>query len=275
MTDFFFWQNEKPLRMVWRVEKNSGAAYLIGTAHFFPHSFARPLTRLLRAAPTVLFEGPLDDVSSARIAEYGRQGAGVPTFVDALTPEAIREIERVLRRRLADANGDEWLLTLVERKPIYFESCTRDVRPWAAFFSIWRACLAWNYSMDLEGYQIARRLGKPIQFLETLDEQLAVLDNIPLERIAHQLNDYTNWETYKHEYVRTFLAGDLDRLMTLTARFVTRGPVLVGARDQILFDRMQPILARESAVAFVGFPHVPGVTALFRNAGYAVTQVRA
>jgi hypothetical protein len=260
--------------MIWRVEKNNRASHLIGTAHFFPHSFARAFTRLLREAATALFEGPLDDASSARIAEYGRQGAGVPTFVEMLTPETIRAIERILRARLDHQNGDAWLLSLVERKPIYFESFTRDIRPWAAFFSIWQTYLGWKFSMDLQGYQIARKLSKPIHFLETLDEQLAVLDNIPLDRIARQLNDVENWERYKNEYVQIFLDGDLDKMMAFTSRFVTRGPVVVGARDQILFDRMKPILERVNAVAFIGFPHIPGVTHLMRDAGYAVTQVR-
>ncbi len=270
-----FWSNEKPLRMIWRVEKNHRAAHLVGTAHFFPYSFARAFARLMQDAATVLFEGPLDDASSARIAEYGRQGADAPTFVELLTPEAIRAIERILRHRLDNQNGDTWLLSLVERKPIYFETFTRGVRPWAAFFSIWQTYLGWKYSMDLQGYQIARKLGKPIHFLETLDEQLAVLDHIPLERIARQLNDIENWESYKNEYVKIFLDGDLEKMMTLTARFVTRGPVVVGARDQILFDRMKPIIERDDAVAFIGFPHIPGVTKLLRDDGYNVAQVRA
>jgi uncharacterized protein YbaP (TraB family) len=270
-----FWSNEKPLRMLWRVEKQARVSHLIGTAHFFPHSFARAFTRLMQNVATVLFEGPLDDASSAHIAEYGRQGEHVPAFVHLLTPETISTIERILRNRLDNQNGDAWLLSLVERKPIYFETFTRGVRPWAAFFSIWQTYLGWKYSMDLQGYQIARKLAKPIHFLETLGEQLAVLDNIPLERIARQLNDIENWDAYKDEYVKIFLDGDLEKMITLTARFVTRGPIVVGARDQILFDRMKPLIEREDAVVFIGFPHVPGVTQLLRDDGYTVTQVRA
>lgn len=267
-----FW--EKPLRMVWRVERAPHLAHLVGTAHFFPYSFARAFARLMRAVNIVLFEGPLDEASSARIAEYGRQGTGVPTFVEMVTPEAVNEIERLLRARLDHQNGDAWLLSLVARRPVYFEQFTRGVRPWAAFFSIWQTYLGWQYSMDWEGYRVARQLGKRIHFLETLEEQLAVLDSIPLERIARQLNDVKNWESYKNEYVKIFLAGDLDGMLTLTARFVTRGPVVVGARDKILFERMMPFIEREPTLAFIGFPHIPGVTHLFREAGYTVTQVQ-
>jgi len=116
--NLFFWSNDKPLRMLWRVEKDGRACHLVGTAHFFPYSFRRALTRLMRDVTTVFFEGPLDEASSALIAEYGRQGDGVPTFVDALTPETIAEIERLLRDRLDGQTGEAWLWSLVERKPV-------------------------------------------------------------------------------------------------------------------------------------------------------------
>jgi len=273
--NLFFWSNDKPLRMLWRVEKDGRACHLVGTAHFFPYSFRRALTRLVRDVETVMFEGPLDEASSALIAEYGRQGDGVPTFVDALTPETVAEIDRILRDRLDGQTGEAWLLSLVERKPVYFESFTQGVRPWAAFFSIWQTYLGWKYSMDMEGYQVACKLRKSVHFLETLEEQLAVLDNIPLERIARQLNDVKNWAVYKNEYVSTFLDGDLEKMVTLTARFATRGPVVVGDRDRIFFERMQPFLAHEDVLAFVGFPHIPGVTRLFLEDGFTVAQVSA
>lgn len=272
--NLFFWSNDKPLRMVWRVEKDGRACHLVGTAHFFPYSFRRALTRLMRDVDTVFFEGPLDEASSERIAEYGRQGQGVPSFIEALAPETVTQIERLLRERL-DGQGVASLWSLVERKPVYFESFTQGVRPWAAFFSIWQTYLGWEHSVDMEGYRIACKLGKNIHFLETLEEQLAVLDNIPLERIARQLDDVNNWEVYKDEYVDTFLGGDLEKMVTLTARFATRGPVVVGARDRVFFERMEPAIAREEALAFVGFPHIPGLAQLFRDDGYTVTQVSA
>jgi hypothetical protein len=230
---------------------------------------------LIRNATAVMFEGPLDAASLARIAEYGRQGRSAPALLEAVTPESIHAIERILHDRLDKTTGGTWLLSLVKGKPVYLEAFTRGVRPWAAFFSIWQTCLGWNHSVDLEGYRIACRLGRPIRFLETLDEQLSVLDNIPLDRFARHLNDVSHWDEYRKEYVKSFLDGDLAALMTLTARFATRGAVVVGARDQVLFDRMKPSIEGEGALAFIGFPHVPGVTRLLLDDGYSVTQVCA
>jgi uncharacterized protein YbaP (TraB family) len=273
--NILLWFNQRPLRMLWQVEKNGRTSHIVGTAHFFPYSFERAFTYLMRGVQTVLFEGPLDETSSAQIAEVGRNGETAPTFVEKLTPETIREIDRILRDRLDGQRGDAWYLSLLDPKPVYFEAFTKGVHPWAAFFSIWQTFLDWDYSMDLEAYQLARRFGKQIHYLETLNDQIAVLDSISPDHIARQLNDVKNWNKYKTDYVKTFLAGDLEGLMSLSARVATRGPVIVGRRDRIFFEEMKPIFERENSLAFIGFPHVPGVSKLFSDEGYTVTQVRA
>jgi len=260
--------------MVWRVEKNGSASHLVGTAHFFPYSFRKSLKSLMRNVNTVMFEGPLDEESSDCISEYGRTGDGPPDFIEYLTPETIGKLDRVLRNRIDGQYGDAWLLTLVERKPIYFEAFTEGLRPFAAFFSLWRTCLDWKYSVDMEGYQIARKLNKQIQFLETLDEQLEVLDNISSEHIARYLNEFGFQDDFQQKYIQHYLDGDLDLMLGLTRGFVTRGPIVVSARDQILFDRMMPVIERENVLAFIGFPHIPGVVKLFQDQGYTVIQER-
>lgn len=269
-----FLTGQKTLRMIWRVEKDGRASHIVGTAHFFPHSFRHVFTCLMDKVNTVFFEGPLDEASSAQIAEYGRNGENTPTYINDLTPEAIREIDRILRDRLDGQKEDAWYLSLLDPKPLYFESFTQGIRPWAAFFSIWQTYLDWDYSMDLEGYQIAVKLGKQVCFLESIEDQLAVLNNIPIERITRQLNDVKNWKKYKIDYVKTFLEGDLEKIMAISSRFATRGPVIVGERDHIFFDGMKSIFEHEEALAFIGFPHIPGVTKLFCESGYTITQVR-
>ena len=258
----------RPLRMVWRIERGPRRSHIVGTAHFFPYSFIRPLSRLIRPVDVVLTEGPLDEASSERIADAGRNGTN--DLAARLPPATIRAIEKILRER-ADHNGEAWLIPPSE--PVCFEAYTTGVRPWAAFFSIWAVYLSWRYSVDVEGYQIARKLGKEVRALETLDEQLAVLDGIPIERIARQLNDVANWDAYRREYVALYLAGDLEGIIAQTSRFVTRGPAVVGERDLRMFEALRPIVDTQAATAFVGFPHIPGIVRLFGEAGYAVTQV--
>lgn len=268
----FFRTREKRLRMTWQVEKDGRSSYLVGTAHFFPYSFNRSLTHLIRRVETVIFEGPLDEASMQRIAEHGRQGNSSPELIDILNPAAVQEINKVLNRRAAAQLGESLYPFLQPTPPNYVEQYSRGLRPWMAFFSLWSTCMDWHYSVDMEAYQIARRLGKRIHFLETIEEQLAVLDGIPLERITRQLNDVDNWPDFSNQYVNLFLQGDLDNLQCLTQKFATRGRVVISDRDAILFRRMKPVFDREDAIALVGFPHIPGVSRLFLDQGYCITQ---
>ena len=59
------------------------------------------------------------------------------------------------------------------------EANARNVRPWMALFAAWTAFLNWSHSMDMEAFQIAGKLGKRIEYLETIADQLATLDGIP------------------------------------------------------------------------------------------------
>ena len=91
-----FWWKEKCLRTVWRVEKDSHPSFLVGTAHFSPYSFDKALIKLIQGVETVLFEGPLDQESMAKVVQYGQQGENTPSIYKALDPAAIQEINRQL-----------------------------------------------------------------------------------------------------------------------------------------------------------------------------------
>ncbi len=273
MTWLLAWLNHKPLKMVWKVHKDGFNSYLVGTAHFYPYSFSRSLRKLLERVDTILTEGPLDDDSMQKIADHGRDGNGSVDVLELLDPEAVQEINRLLAERLAESDGsDLYLLFHPASQPGYIRLFTQDARPWMALFSIWTTYLNWKYSVDLEAFQLAQRMGKQTLHMETIEEQIAVLDGIPLERVQRHLNDVKNWKTYRDHYVQHFLEGDLEKLVLMTERFPTRTPVAIGERDRIMFQRMKPVFERGPAAAFVGFPHVPGVRELFLQEGYTVSQ---
>lgn len=269
---FFRFFKQKPLRMAWTVEKAGRKCYLVGTAHFFPYSFGRSLTELLQQVETALFEGPLDEASMKRIADWGRQGQDTPCLAEALEPDIITEINRQLGRRLNNHQENDLYAILQPTPPNYFDLYTRNVRPWMAFFSIWTTYLNWEYSVDMEAYGLAQKLDKKIGYLETIEEQLAVLDGIPFERLVRQLSQIREWPEQSERYVQAFLAGDVETLLAMLGRFPTRCPAVVDNRDRALFERSKQVFERERAVAFLGAPHIPGVSTLFREAGYQVRQ---
>jgi hypothetical protein len=68
---FFRKTRGKKFKMIWSVEKDGRKSFLAGTAHFFPHSFKDSLAIHLQQAETVIFEGPLDEVSMAKVSKAG------------------------------------------------------------------------------------------------------------------------------------------------------------------------------------------------------------
>jgi uncharacterized protein YbaP (TraB family) len=270
--DLFWWKG-KSLKAVWRVEKEGRISILVGTAHFFPYSFKKALLKLIQGGETVLFEGPLDNESMARVVQYGQQGENTPSIYEALNPAVIKEINRHLSAPSGlHTTVGSYLDLIHPTTSDFLEVHTRGVRPWMAFFTIWSAFLNWKYSMDVEAFHIAQKLKKKIGYLETIEDQLTALDGIPFERIVNYLNHIEYWETHKELFVRSFLAGDLEKFRSMTGEFPTRCESILGKRDPIFFKKMKGFFEKEETVAFVGVAHIPGIMQMFLNEGYRVIQ---
>jgi uncharacterized protein YbaP (TraB family) len=269
----FFWWKEKRLRTIWRVEKDERNSVLVGTSHFCPYRFKKALTNIIKGVDVVLFEGPLDKVSMERVVQYGRQGENTPSLYEALSPAAIKEINRELRTRSNTDTTSSLDLGLPHLTPSNFlEVHTQGVRPWMAFFTIWSALLNWKYSMDIEAFHIAQKSGKKIDYLETIEDQLAALDGIPFDRIVNYLNHIEHWKGYKELYLRSFSKGDLEKFASMTGEFPTRCDSIITNRDPIFFKRMKSFFEEGKTAAFVGVAHLPGISKLFLNEGYRISQ---
>jgi uncharacterized protein YbaP (TraB family) len=270
--NLFPWK-EKRLRTVWRVEKNGMESLLVGTAHFSPYSFRKALTKLIQGSETVLFEGPLDQESMADVARYGRRGEGAPSVYDALDPAVVREINRQLAARSGPATTAGFYLDLIYAKTSGFlEENARGVRPWMAFFTTWSAFLNWKHSMDVEAFHIARKLGKKIEYLETIEDQLEALDGIPFSRIMNYFNQFQHWSVHRELFTRIFLEGNLPNYLSITGEFPTRCESIIGKRDPIFFKGISASFEKRQTAAFVGIGHIPGVRKMFLDEGYRVTQ---
>ncbi|MEW6334046.1 MAG: TraB/GumN family protein [Thermodesulfobacteriota bacterium] len=264
---------EKSLQTVWRVEKNGAVSFMVGTAHFSPISFRRALMRLIRESETVLFEGPLDQESMAAVARYGLKGDGTASVYDLLDPAVIREINRMLADRSGQANMAGSFLELMNVKTSGFlEQHARGVRPWMAFFTTWSAFLNWKHSMDVEAFHIAWNLGKPIGYLETIQDQLDALDGIPCERIIHYFNKHRYWNHHRERFTKVFLKGEMENYLSISEEFPTRCESIIANRDPIFFRGMKAAFEKGKTTAFVGVGHIPGIRNLFLHEGYDVTR---
>lgn len=264
---------EKTFKMLRRVEGGQNPVLVAGTAHFFPYSFRTDITRYVGWADYVLLEGPLDAESMQKVAEAGRASPSEPNLLDMLSRDAVARLERVLMP--VCLNRVPSFFTDIRRfrnaDPIY--EMIRGIKPWRAFFKLWGTFLrgrGWTHSVDLEIYRIAGEMGKPVGFLETIEEQIAVLENLPVEKFIGFLTQADQWPRYAEEFIRHYLAGDPKKLMSITTGFPSRRWDVIEQRDRILFERMRPYIGKGRVFAGVGAPHLPGMCMLFAENGFRV-----
>jgi hypothetical protein len=265
--------------MVWRLERDGKTSAIVGASHFFPYSYRKTYTGLMRDARAVLFEGPLDKESMETIAQYGMEGRDTPSVLKALDPEAARKINRRLANAAEQPAATSTGLAMIRPSNSGFlDIYAGEVRPWMALFATWSAYLrtkGWKNSMDMEAYTVATRLGKNVCFMETIEEQLAALDGIPFDRIVAFLNAFDQWDIYSERFLKLYLEGRYDEMASTTTMFPTRCESILDDRDPVFFERMKPFIDRGSAVVFVGTTHVRGLAPMFEDEGYLVRQVKS
>ena len=265
---------EKELKMIWELDKNNKRSLLIGTAHFFPFSFKKSLSNCLQNAHTVFFEGPLDADSMAQVVNCGIDRRSEYHIFDDLD---VKTIDKITHRITPKCRDKDKFLIFNFRKfsienPVY--EMVKGMKPWLAFFTIWSNFLhknGWTYSVDLEGHNIASQLDKNIKYLETIEEQIAVLENLSRDRIVEFLKQVDQWPEQAQDYASCYLNADLAKLKSKGLRFPSRHHSVINHRDRIFYERMSEYLQQGNAVVFVGAPHVRGMSKFLLEDGYQIT----
>ena len=72
------------------------------------------------------------------------------------------------------------------------------------------------------------------------------------------------------EYEKSYLDADIEKIVSYRSVFPTRHYSVIGRRDEILCERMRCYLEDGDAVAFVGAPHIPGITRMLGAEGYQI-----
>ncbi|MEX6508306.1 TraB/GumN family protein [Jiella sp. M17.18] len=147
--------------------------------------------------------------------------------------------------------------------------------------------------LDVELAKRAKAAGKPVEGLETAEEQLSALAGIPLKTQADSLVATLQVENRMPDILETmislYLKGDIAMIMPAIEAAVPNGGLIVGTtegdaafeervvtdRNVRMAERLQPILSKGGAFVAVGALHLPGekgVVALLRKDGWTVTR---
>ena len=110
--------------------------------------------------------------------------------------------------------------------------------------------------------------------METIEEQIEVLETVSRDQIIDFLRRIDQWGSYTGDFVKWYLAGDLEKIYSNPYRFPTRSPLVIEDRDKVFYERMLDYLEQGDAAVFVGIPHVMGINRLLSADGYEVRQMQ-
>jgi len=253
----------------WSISRNGEVAgYLLGTIHSEDPrvlDFSESFTQMLSSNRIFAME-MVPDLPTLQ------QLTGFMQYQDGTTLESVIGSERMAKLRLALAQY-------------------RVPADWVAGMKVWAAMMTLSvpppetgFFMDFSLSLRAAGAGLKVIGLETLDQQLAFLENMPMEQqlllLDQALAEHDKVAGLHAEMVSSYLHGDLQALSAQSEAqlgqlgeetkqyFFHQG---VELRNQRMFDSLLPFLEKDRVFIAVGALHLPGETGLIqllRNQGY-------
>ena len=190
--------------------------------------------------------------------------------------------------RLADVIGAERFAKLGEVLGAYQvpPDWIEKMKPWAAMMTLSVPPPQSGFFMDFSLSLRAAGAGLKVTGLETLEQQLSFLEDMPMEQqlelLDHALEEYGSVDDVHRELVDAYLVGDLVQLTALAEEqmagltpdardyFMQQG---IDVRNHRMMDSLLPIMADGSVFVAVGALHLPGeagLIALLRENGFTL-----
>lgn len=260
--------------LLWRIESGSTpASYLFGTMHVSD-------PRVTRLPPPV--KQALDGAASFT-HEMFANGPGIVHMAETMYFGD--------HQRLSALLGPAWYARLhdtLRTHGIPAGDLDRK-KPWAVFMMLAKpAGQAPGIHLDMVLEISSIQQGKPVYALETMAEQIAVFNELPVEDqisvLKFALGRFDQTRRLHEQMLQVYLSRDLHALF----RMIESEPIgdprlqkimldrLLWARNARMLDRMKPRLKEGNAFIAVGAGHLPGdqgLLALLHRAGYRVTPV--
>ena len=248
------------------------ASYLYGTIHMLPKdqfALSNSLKRAFDASTTLAMEVDINMSGAEKIAlAQSVLLPGGKTLQDFMAEQDYQQLKMYCMDSL------EWSESKFERssklKPMFFSSILiqESMRNMASY--------------EMEFNKMAKKKRKNVMGLETIDFQLGLFDQLPMETQVDMLKkDYNSDLQTFDTLLACYLQEDLDKLNVLmnaeTAAYPEFNELLLVNRNKSWISPMGIQMQKESTFFAVGAGHLggaQGVIALLREAGYTVTAIK-
>lgn len=263
---------------LWRANGVSNSVYLLGSIHLLraeDHPLPSVIDTAYDDAEVLIMELDMDDLDAAAAQQLFNQGG---VLRDGTT--------------LRDLMGEELYLkaeTAARAIDIPIDLLSQS-EPWLAAITVEMMTLfriGFNPALGVEMYMTSRAVddGKPIEGLESIDEQVAFLDGLSLQAqrdmLMQTLEDSASMATSIDELIRAWRYGDTgfleSGLLDSLAENEELSDALVTSRNRRWVSKIDDLLdEREDYLIIVGALHLvgdEGVPSLLAEKGVKIHQL--
>jgi len=134
-------------------------------------------------------------------------------------------------------------------------------------------------TMDEFFYRKAQQEGKKIIGLETVDDQMEMLEKIPIDYITDYFRNFQKGAEDMENIITLYTKADLDRLLTLMQEDKAMASLekkLITKRNKKMAVGIMTLIAEQPTFVAVGAGHLPGkkgILKLLERKGYRLTPV--
>jgi uncharacterized protein YbaP (TraB family) len=260
----------------WVVEKGGKTLYLFGSIHLLPAqiNWRRPdLDAAIAASKVFVFEAPVDGGGGTAMSSFIETGGKLPggtTLQDVLPAD--------LYALLEDAS---W-------KVNYPPMLLKQFRPWLAavsleLFSYIKAGFSTWYGVDYIIESEAKKNGRSLDYLETVEEQLSFFSRldrkVEIAYLRETVRSILEEPNSPNELVSAWASGKPEKMIGLLDSAFEKVPALRGqllvARNRNWIPKLEAMLASpDTHFVTVGVGHLVGpdsVVAQLKAKGYKVS----
>jgi len=237
-------------------------------------------------------------ISDPRVTDLPKAVIGALNSSNSFGMEVLLDFETIARMSSAmyygsggslksnlDAELFEGTVSLLGRYGVT-AAAAQKLKPWAAYTTLSVPPGQTTMPLDLFLLAVAQQAGKATFGLETIDEQVAVFDDLTMsdqrELLTQTVCHYDKLQAEIEKMIEHYLARDLAAMMRMSMRY--QSPlqdrfmdVLLWQRNVRMTERMIPHLQKGGAFIAIGALHLPGVGGvldLLRERGYSATALQ-
>lgn len=231
-------------------EANDHKSYLFGTMHLQTESaftYKEQILAKINECDAFATEFKLDEADEEKTTQYMNLPTGI-LLETLLSKKKFDEIDAFLQSNLRIP-----LMAFNQSKPLVITNLITT--------SIFQQDM--ELALDIYLYQYAKMQGKELLGIETFDEQLEILQKIPLELQVKSLKQLIkNFDQHRqemNEIAQLYAEGKVKKLYKL-AKKSAKGfrKIMLYDRNEIMAERIAKLISEKSACIAIGAGHLKG-----------------